>query len=84
VPDGYEDFIPVNKPILSVAAIPAGSNGVGGTAMTVYDYRFDRNSCSWVPWMDQVPTLSIPAGAGFSDIMVPTKDTVRYARQRIC
>lgn len=84
MPNGYEDFIPATKPILSVATFPSGSNSAGGPAPLVYDYRFDRDSCSWVPWMDQVPELSIPAGAGFSDIMVPTKDTVRYAVGATC
>eukprot|EP00879_Flechtneria_rotunda_P024458 GHRR01025929.1.p1 GENE.GHRR01025929.1~~GHRR01025929.1.p1 ORF type:complete len:382 (+),score=98.71 GHRR01025929.1:177-1322(+) len=73
VPDGYGNYMPAKKPILTVPSIPMASR------QTVYDYRFDRPTCSWVPWMDSVPILAIPAGTGFADIMVPTKDTARYS-----
>jgi dynein heavy chain len=78
VPEGYADFLPAKKPILTVQPIPDSlSAGSSLTPQSVYDYRFDRGSCSWVPWVETMPQLAIPPGAGFSDIMVPTKDSAR-------
>eukprot|EP00878_Enallax_costatus_P024290 GHUV01025916.1.p1 GENE.GHUV01025916.1~~GHUV01025916.1.p1 ORF type:complete len:555 (+),score=133.09 GHUV01025916.1:2513-4177(+) len=79
VPEGYADFLPAKKPILTVPPIPDSLNSNGSHApQTVYDYKFDRETCSWVPWMDTMVPLAIPSGASFADIMVPTKDTARY------
>ncbi|KAF6263196.1 dynein heavy chain 8 [Scenedesmus sp. NREL 46B-D3] len=79
VPEGYADSLPAKVPILTVQPIPDSLPAGGGLApQSVYDYKFDRGSCSWVPWMDTMPALAIPPGAGFSDIMVPTKDSARY------
>lgn len=79
VPDGYADFLPVKKPILTVPPIPdSRSSGGSCTQQSVYDYKFDRESCTWVPWTDTIAPLAIPAGASFADIMVPTKDSARY------
>eukprot|EP00741_Cyanophora_paradoxa_P016907 tig00020943_g16328.t1 len=44
---------------------------------TVYDWSFDRQAKAWEPWL--VPDLAIPAGARFHEIIVPTKDTVRFS-----
>jgi hypothetical protein len=30
-----------------------------------------------VPWVDTISPMSFPAGATFSELMVPTKDTAR-------
>jgi hypothetical protein len=77
-PEGYADFLPAKKPILTVQPIPDSLTAGGSlTPQSVYDYRFDRASCCWVPWVDTMPPLAIPPGAGFSDIMVPTKDSAR-------
>lgn len=33
----------------------------------------------WAHWLENAPTYSIAADAKFSDIIVPTIDTIRYA-----
>lgn len=48
---------------------------------TLYDLTFDARAASlgsgWVSWASVVPQLSIPPGASFTDIIVPTKDSTR-------
>lgn len=78
IPEGYADFLPAKKPILTVTPIPDSISMAGALVpQTVYDYKFDRSSCSWVLWADTVAPLAIPPGACFADIMVPTKDSAR-------
>lgn len=81
VPEGYEAYVPSKRPVLTVQPIPDTSNKDGSTPQVVYDFKFDRATCKWVPWVDTITPLAIPAGAGFSDIMVPTKDTARCVYQ---
>lgn len=79
VPEGYEAFVPSKRPILMVAQIPDSITGATGasTAQSVYDFKFDRQTCKWVPWVDTIAPMSFPTGATFSELMVPTKDTAR-------
>jgi dynein heavy chain, axonemal len=44
----------------------------------VYDFTWDGPSAKWVPWMSTIPSYEVPKGADFSEIIVQTKDTVRY------
>jgi len=44
----------------------------------VYDFAWDMTSGEWKPWMMTVPTYEVPKGADFAEIIVQTKDTVRY------
>jgi len=42
----------------------------------VYDYVFHGKK--WVEWMKTQDAFKVPAGSGYSDIIVPTVDKVRY------
>lgn len=79
VPDGYEAFVPSKRPILMVQPIPDSTNSASGSlvAQSVYDFRFDRQGCKWTPWVDTIAPMAFPAGATFSELIVPTKDTAR-------
>ena len=46
---------------------------------TVYDFRFAKEGKgSWVTWESMVSTDAFPNDTTFNQIIVPTKDTVRY------
>jgi dynein heavy chain len=44
----------------------------------VFDYAIDVNTASWIGWMDTVPQFKLSPKTQFSDIIVPTLDSVRY------
>eukprot|EP00955_Chlamydomonas_euryale_P064420 358972-Chlamydomonas_euryale.AAC.1 len=71
-PTGYADWVEAAPPALTLPPIPVD----GGAS--VYDYKFDTASRSWVLWTSLVENMAIPEGSGFADIIVPTKDSVRY------
>ncbi|XP_078713472.1 dynein axonemal heavy chain 10 [Lampetra fluviatilis] len=48
-----------------------------GQCPTLFEYHFDRESQSWVPWSRLVPAYVYDAQVRFCDILVPTVDTVR-------
>ena len=52
--------------------------GLRGTAGQVYDYCFDLESWTWVGWMATQPPYAAEAGAAFSDLIIPTKDSISY------
>ncbi|KAL4086285.1 hypothetical protein PRIC1_014412 [Phytophthora ramorum] len=43
----------------------------------VYDYSFDLVKEAWVPWLQTIPTFTIDSSASFSELVVPTSDSVR-------
>jgi hypothetical protein len=79
VPEGYEAFVPSKRPILTVQAIPDSINGPNSAsaAQSVYDFKFDRQTCKWIPWVHTIAPMAFPAEATFSELIVPTKDTAR-------
>ena len=44
----------------------------------LYDFSFDTKKSQWVPWLDPAARFNIPKDASYSQIMVPTVDTVRH------
>lgn len=44
---------------------------------TLYEYFYDEEQNLWVPWNDKVPSYVHDPEKRFSDILVPTVDTVR-------
>ncbi|KAI9224756.1 dynein heavy chain and region D6 of dynein motor-domain-containing protein [Blastocladiella britannica] len=56
------------------AALPIFPDG-----QLVYDYVYTADMKKWVTWMRRFEqTVKIPKNAEYSDIMIPTKDTIRY------
>ena len=45
---------------------------------SVYEWCFDQESLEWVHWMDTIPPFECNPDLPFSEIIVPTPDTVRY------
>jgi dynein heavy chain len=46
---------------------------------TVYDYFYSTDEQKWVYWLKTIPEYSVPRGAQFADILVPSVDTIRSA-----
>eukprot|EP00741_Cyanophora_paradoxa_P007767 tig00001206_g7515.t1 len=45
----------------------------------VHDYLYEKERAKWVDWMSSTPQYAIPAKARFTEITVPTADTIRYS-----
>lgn len=45
---------------------------------TVYDWTYSLQNAGWVEWMSTVPPFTPEPDVSFSQIIVPTSDTVRY------
>ena len=43
----------------------------------VYDYYFDRTTKTWVNWFDTVPEYNVDIQTSYSEIVVPTLDSIR-------
>ncbi len=44
----------------------------------VYDYSFDKERKSWLGWMKTIPEYQINPSLSYSEIIIPTIDSVRY------
>ena len=44
----------------------------------VYDFVYNVREGAWVEWMSTIPEFKVNPEVAFSDIIVPTADTVRY------
>jgi dynein heavy chain len=45
----------------------------------IYDYKFCTEEKCWKPWMTTVPEYTYNAKAAFSELIIPTLDSVRYS-----
>ena len=68
---GYEHEVPEAHINLNTPMIPAAA----GT--TVFDWYFDKRAAEWKRWSFAVPSADIPDRAQFTDIFIPTVDSVR-------
>lgn len=48
-----------------------------GDIKSMYDCFFERDSCSWCPWGKTVPNFEIPVDSPYSEMIVPTTDSIR-------
>nr|AML30860.1 axonemal inner arm dynein heavy chain 4 [Marsilea vestita] len=70
-PDGYDIYI-MNKNVVLLVELMSSDGG-----MTIYDYVFDKTMAKWTLWTELITPIEIPENTTFSDIIVPTKDTIR-------
>ena len=45
---------------------------------SVYDFVYDPQQDQWIPWMATVPPYHFDNRASFAEMIIPTKDSVRY------
>jgi dynein heavy chain, axonemal len=49
---------------------------------TIYDYKYSEEACegsgSWIGWMDSVEVYKLDPKLGFSELIVPTADSICY------
>lgn len=69
---GYELEVPKAHVKLNTPMMP-NTNGA-----SVFDWFFDKTSAEWRLWSSSVPAATIQDDAKFSDIFIPTVDSVRY------
>ena len=43
----------------------------------IYDYNWNTSNKAWDSWLDTIPTYEVDTRATFSDIVVPTMDSIR-------
>ena len=44
----------------------------------MYDFVFDKTTGKWTPWTKTAEDVPISEEAAYTDIIVPTVDTIRY------
>jgi hypothetical protein len=49
---------------------------------SIYDYKYSEEACdgsgSWIGWMDSVEVYKLDPKLGFSELIVPTADSICY------
>ena len=60
------------------AGLKAAKAAVWSSEKTIYDWCYSHETAGWVEWMATVPPYVPDPDASFSQIIVPTSDTVRY------
>ena len=61
-----------------VAGLKAAKSAAWPSEKTIYDWCYSHETGGWVDWMATVPPYVPDPDASFSQIIVPTSDTVRY------
>ena len=69
---GYELEVPKAHVKLNTPMMPDTNDA------TVFDWFFDKTAAEWRLWSSSVPAATIQDDAKFSDIFIPTVDSVRY------
>lgn len=62
----------------SFAELKAAKSSAWPAEKTVYDWCYSHENGGWVDWMSTVAPFVPDPDASFSQIIVPTSDTVRY------
>lgn len=50
-----------------------------GVCSLLYDYKWDQERRQWVDWISTIPPYKVDTKKSFSDIIVPTSDSVCYS-----
>lgn len=54
-------------------------NKMGTDFLSLFDAAFQPETCSWKNWISTVPPYQVPVGASFTEVIVPTIDSIRVA-----
>jgi dynein heavy chain len=52
-------------------------NKIGNDFANLFEASFQPDTCSWKHWLQTVPAYSVPVGASFTEVIVPTVDSIR-------
>ncbi|KAF8569239.1 hypothetical protein P879_02503 [Paragonimus westermani] len=58
---------------------PARAGELPNADPTLFEYYYDIGKSVWIPWSQLIPNYVHDKGKKFSDILVPTKETVRVS-----
>jgi len=47
--------------------------------LSMYDYAYDQDELAWKDWLSTVPKAKVDPDMAFSNIIVPTSDTISYS-----
>lgn len=61
-------------PLHEIRKIP---HKIGADIKSVFEVFFERDSCSWIPWQKTVKPFEVPKEATYSEMVVPTLDSIR-------